>query len=658
MRGQTTPLPAASWFDLVPLTDDPREVSLQRFGRMATSSAPVFLPVLIAIAACVGSLELGSSEQETIVPLQDYNFGNVQVGVTSSPNTFTISPASGVQSNQITSVSESCPDFAITATGLPATVNNVCTGGSGCTGYIATTYSFTGTFTPAVAAQVSCVVTVGIDGVPTTFTLTGRGTEPAIRMTVSPSSTLDLGQVRIGDTSAAASVLVRNVGSGPQPMTVSSVAFDAASITKGFAVASGTTTSHVVAANGGSDPYTVTCRPTATGAATGTLTITTDDPAMTTTTITVSCTGITSNLVFLPAAPALLQGAQAQRATRVGEPIDVPITLRNSGTATMTINSLSLAGAQLELVSGPNTGTVLAVNGTTNVMVRFAASSPVDQGTLGTLTINHDTNQVRTLNVLGAALATTMSVSPDGAVNLGPICIGNTGSQSFFVLKNNPGTFKITSVTAPAAPFVLTGMLPTNGALDVDTNAVSFTASVTPTEASVLTSELAVVTDIPNEPPRTISLSAIGLPEGVTPTPASVDLGTVSVGATSTGQMVTLTNCGATALTLNETLIVGANQDDFEIAIPPTSTTVEPGASAVYVIVARPNNAGGLSATLQIRYAGGMAEVPLFGNGTGDDPNRLIEPSTYYSCSTGTGHSAWPLGAAFLLLLRRRKRAA
>jgi len=624
---------------------------------MAASSAPVCLPVLIAIAACVGSLELGSSEQEAIVPLQDFNFGSVQVGVASSPHTFTISPASGVQSNQITSVTESCPDFSITANGLPATVNNVCTGGSSCTGYVATTYSFTGTFTPAVAAQVSCVVTVGIDGVPTTFTLTGRGTEPAIRMTVSPAATLDLGQVRVGDTSAAASVLVRNVGSGPQPMTVSSVAFDAASVTKGFAVASGTTTSHVVAANGGNDPYTVTCRPTATGAATGTLTISTNDPAMATATVAVTCTGINSNLVFLPSAPALLQGMQAQKATRVGEPIDVPITLRNTGTASMTINSLTLAGAQLEIVSGPGVGSVLAANGNANVVVRFMASTQVDQSTLGTLTVNHDNNQVRTINVLGAALATTMSVSPDGAVNLGPVCIGNTASQSFFVLKNNPGTFKITAVTAPTAPFVLTGMLPTNGALDVDTNAVSFSASVSPTEASELHSEISVVTDIPNAPPRTISLSAIGLPAGVTPTPASVDLGTVSVGATSTGQMVTLTNCSDAALTLNETLIVGPNQDDFEIAVPPTTATVEPGASAVYLIVTHPNNAGALTATLQIRYAGGMAEVPLVGTGTGDDPNRIIEPSTYYSCSAGTGRSAWPLGVA-LLLLRRRKRAA
>lgn len=617
------------------------------------------LPLLFAIVACVGSLELGGAEQETTIPLQDTDFGSVQVHVTSAPQTFTIRPASGAQSNQVTSVTENCSDFAVTAPNLPATVSNVCTGGSSCPSYVATTYSFTATFTPAVAAQVSCVVTVMIDSTPTTFTLTGRGTEPTIRSSVSPAATLDLGQVRVGDVSSAASILIRNFGSGPQPMTVSSVAFDASSITKGFAVASGTAGSHVVAANGGSDPFTVTCSPTAPGAVTGSLKITTDDPAATMTTITVSCTGVMSNLVFGPSSPASLAGTQAQKATRVGEPIDVPLTIKNSGTASMTIHDLTLTGAELSFVSRPNPETVLAVNQTTNVVVRYAAGTPVDQGTLGTLTVNHDNSQVRSINVLGAALTTTMSITPDGAVDLGPVCINNTAQKTFFVLKNSPGTFKITAINQPVAPFQLAGMLPSGAPIAVDTNAVSFTASVTPTTANALAGTFSVTTDIPGEAPRAISLSALGLPAGITPTPTNLDLGTVSVGAASPGQMVVLTNCNTTPLTLIETLISGPNQDDFEIVIPPTTTTIAPGMAATYVIVTKPNNPGGLSAVLQIRHDSGMVEVPLTASGTGDVVDgRIPEDSTYYSCSVGGGSPAagWPLGVAVVLVLRRRRR--
>lgn len=616
------------------------------------------LPLLFAIAACIGSLELGTTEQSTIVPLQNYDFGDVQVQVTSPARQFTISPASGVQSNQVDSITENCPDFQVTATGLPATVSNVCTGGSACTGYVATTYAFTATFTPVVAMQVSCVVTVTIDSVPTTFTLTGRGTEPTIRFAVSPSTTLALGQVRTGDTSTPASVLVRNFGSGPQPMTVTSVAFDAASVAKGFAIASGITTSHVVPANGGSDPFTVTCAPTTTGALTGALTIATDDPARPSATLMVTCTGITSNLVFLPTSPALLAGTQAQKATRVGEPLDVPITVRNTGNASMTINDLTLAGDQLTFVSRPAAGTTLAPSTSASVVIRFAATTAVDQGTLGTLTVIHDGSNMRTINILGAALATTMSISPDGAVDLGPVCTASTASTPFFVLKNNAGTFKLTAIDQPEPPFSLTGMLPTGAPIDIDNNAVSFSASVTPTEPGALQGSFAVTTDIPGEAPRTITLAAIGLPAGITPTPAQLDLGTISVGGTSIGQMLTLTNCDAAPLTLTETQIVGPDADDFVIVTAPTSTSVPPGTSAVYVIATTPAEAGELTATLQIRYDTGMVEIPLLGTGTGEIPdNRIPEPSTYYACSAGgTGAAAWPLGAAAMLLLRRRRR--
>jgi uncharacterized protein (TIGR03382 family) len=184
---------------------------------------------------------------------------------------------------------------------------------------------------------------------------------------------------------------------------------------------------------------------------------------------------------------------------------------------------------------------------------------------------------------------------------------------------------------------------------------------VTPTAASELTGSFAVTTDIPGQTPRSISLSAIGLPDGITPTPTAMDLGTVSVGAASPGQMLVLTNCSAAPLTLIESLIGGPNQDDFEIAVPPTTTTIAPGMAATYVIVTRPNNPGGLSATLQIRHDGGMVEVPLTAAGTGDViDDRIPEDSTYYSCSAGGGSAAavWPLGVAVVLVMRRRRRRA
>ncbi len=634
---------------------------MKRILRGVTSGAPVCLPLLFAIVACVGSLDLDSDEQAATVPLQSHDFGSVQVGGTSAPHTFTISPASGLQNSTVSSITESCADFEVMAPGLPATVSNVCTGGQGsaCTGYEATTYSFNAVFKPAVAMQVSCVVTITIDSVPTTVTLTGRGTEPVTRLEVSPSGELDFGEVRVGETSSAASVLLTNFGSGPQPLTVSSVAFDAASIARGFAIASGTTGSHVVAPAGGRDPFTVTCRPTAVGPVTGTLTITSDDATTPTVAVGVRCTGINSDLAFLPGSPATLNGSQAQRATRVGEPSDITITLQNVGSAPMTLNDLALAGAELSFVSRPTAGTILDRDGTTDVVVRFAAETPIAQGTLGTLTVTHDGTQSRSINILGAALATSMSLSPDGLVDLGPVCLTNTASRPFFAIKNAPGAFLITAIEEPAPPFVLSGSLPTEEPLAVDNNVVSFAASVTPTEPGPLQATFSVSTDIPGADPRVITLTTIGLPAGISPTPGAVDMGSISVGARSTGQMVTLTNCNPTDLTLIETRLTGDNGDDFALADQPTVTTVAPGAAVTFVVVAEPNNAGPLTATLEIIHDSGTAEVALVGTGTGrvGGDDRDLQASTYYSCSTGGGGArAWPIVAVLALIGMRRRR--
>lgn len=626
-------------------------------GRLVAGAAPVCLPLLFAIAACISNLELDSSEQATTIPLQDATFGDVQVGTTSATKTFTIRPATGAQNNQVQSVTENCPDFAVTATNLPATVSNVCSGGSNCPVFVTTTYDFTAVFTPTVAMQVSCVVTVMIDGTASTFTLSGRGTEPTVRIDVSPSTTLQLGEVRVGDTSSAATILVKNFGSGPQPMTVSAVSLDAASQAQGLAITSGTTTSHVVAPNGGNDLYKVTCHPTAPGPIAGTLTIASDDPAKPTSTVAITCAGITSNLVFLPSSPALLAGGQAQGGTRVGEPIDLTITLKNTGTAAMTIHDLTLTGAELSFVTRPAAESSLAINATTDVVVRYAATTAVDQGTLGTVVVSHDNGQTRTINVLGASLATSMSINPAGLVDLGPVCVMNTAEKAFFVLKNNPGTFLITAIDQPAPPFQLTGTLPTAGPLAIDNNAITFSASVTPTTPTALSAMFTVTTDIPNAPSQVVNLTALGLAAGVSATPATVDLGTVSVGTTSTAQTITLTNCDPTPLTLQTVEITGANQDDFAIVTAPTNLAVESGKAATYTVVTAPNNGGPLTATLRIQHDRGIVEVPLFGAGTGRGDDPTPEDSTYYSCSTGGARGGWPVALMALLVIRRRRRS-
>jgi len=624
--------------------------------------------VVATIAACLESELARTSEQATTIPLQNHDFGDVTVG-NMATKSFTISPASGEQADIVNSITEACPDFSVTANGLPAEVSHLCTGSAGsgsagCASFNTITYTFTATFQPLVATaqSVSCQVTVRISNVDTTLTLFGRGIEPPIRMGVAPVS-FGIGEVRVGDTSGPANITVTNFGRGPGPATVMSVAFDSASVTKGFAIASGTTTSHTVAPNQGIDKYTVTCTPGGTGQQTGTLTILTNDPDPTrsTLTVTVTCDGVVSDLVFLVAGvqttPINLAGNQANGATRVGEPVDVPITLKNEGVAALTIHSLSVTG-ELEIITGVPAETNLSQNQTTDVVLRYPAANAAAQGsTLGSLVVNHDNNKNRSVNVLGAALPTSMSITPDGS--LGPVCVGNTASQQFFVLANGQGTFVITSFGPPDSPFQLTD-LPTTPTPVALSSLITFNAEVAPTTSGPLTGTFDVNTDIPDPGPHTITLSALGLPDGVTATPVGAplgstvaDFGSVAVDETSQGQTITITNCNPGSLTLTSAQIVGVDSTDFAIVISPPTDQLAAGSSTDYVVVMQPKANGARSAELQIEHDTGTLTVPLVGNGIDGDTAGARD--SYYACNTGHP-GTWPMAIAIALLLRRRRR--
>ena len=205
---------------------------------------------------------------------------------------------------------------------------------------------------------------------------------------------------------------------------------------------------------------------------------------------------------------------------------------------------------------------------------------------------------------------------------------------------------------------MLSGMVPTGGLpqhLNSTTSTATFAISAAPTGAGPVTASIEITTDIPSSVPDTIELMALGLPAGVTPTPPMVDLGAEQVGSTSPGQMVTLTNCDAGPLTLTNAQIIGQDAADFAIVLQPPSSTVDPSSAVQYLVVLEPQANGDRSATLEIDYDGGTAQVPLVGIGI-DGPGETLDSATYYTCSTGGGGAGWPVAVALGLLARRRRR--
>lgn len=603
------------------------------------------------LAACQQSPQLSSTNQEVVnvTPLT-YDYGSLEVGMTSAPRNFNVNPGIGDQYDTVTAITHSCPDFIVNAPGLPAEVYRVCDYGGQipakgessalpCTTVEYQNYSFTASFRPNVGGATSCVVTITTNNTTNkTITLSGTGTIPPVAISVTPSS-VAFGDVRRNTTSTAAQIMVRNLGG--QNMTVSSVTASA-----GFSITSGPTSTTV--GPNGSQPYAVVCQPTAVGNMSGSFVVQSNDPMKPSVTVPLSCKGIDSNLDISPSPLAL-------PTTRVGEPVESNISLVNSGAAPMTIQSVTLTSDDLELVTAPGAGTVLNPSGgTATARVRFAAAAAATA--TGTLNITYDGGQSRTSQISAQALTTSMALTPDGDVDLGPICLGQTKMQPFSIIANADGPFRITSVTPPEAPFTL--MAPALPAMVQGAGATTLMLSVTanPTAPGVATSSMTLTSDIPNAAPKVINLSAIALTEGVGGTPETLDLGSQPLDMTTIGQEVSISNCTTTAATLANARIEGLDAASFAIVQQPASTALAPNGVAKWLVVFTPRSVGPKSALFSVDHDGGTTSIMLAGEGLGSDITGGGDgPPSYYACSTSAG-GAGLFGIAFALWLATRRR--
>ncbi len=110
----------------------------------------------------------------------------------------------------------------------------------------------------------------------------------------------------------------------------------------------------------------------------------------------------------------------------------------------------------------------------------------------------------------------------------------------------------------------------------------------------------------------------------VAPTPAATltpttgrAFATTNVGATTAGQLITLTNSGTGALTISSRTLAGTNPGDFVLGATTCGATLAAGASCTTSISFRPTAAGARSATFVVadNATGSPRSVPLTGTG-------------------------------------------
>ena len=445
------------------------------------------------------------------------------------------------------------------------------TAGNQCTINVQFTPSVTGTRTGTIS------IADNASGSPQTISLTGTGVLPTAAL--SPSS-LAFGNQTDNTTSAAQAVTVTNNSS--VPLTVTSVSIAGANASQ-FAQSNNCIT---VAGGGGTCTINVTFSPTATGAASASLTIA-DNAANSPQTAALTGTGTAPPIPVIGfSASTLSFGTQKVGTSSASQ----ALTVTNSGTSNLNV-SVALAGNNASDFSQTNNCSVVVPNGTCTVHVTY---SPIGAHA-SSAQVKFTDNAVgspQSVNLTGTGANSSATLAPS-SVAFGNQTVGTSSATHTLTVTNTSSvTLNISSITLSGEFSQTNNCSSTLGS----GNSCTITATFSPTVPGATAQTLSVNDDAPGSP-QNASLTGTGTQPSASFSPTTGSgscINGVCTFAPSSGFV--LTNNGPGTLLISSTQVV-----------------VTSGSPAFSVIS---NTCGsslgsGSSCTIKLNFSGGNGQAQL-----------------------------------------------
>jgi hypothetical protein len=521
-------------------------------------------------ASCSGDVTLSSAS---------LNFGSQQLNVKSAALTETLT------NNQNSALNVT----SITASGDFSETDN-------CGNQVAAQASCTISvfFTPTASGTRNGTLMVNDDAgnSPQTASLTGTGTGSSISMS---ASTLAFGNQVINVASAGQNITVTNSGFGS--VTISSVA------ASGGYAQSGNCNGAILS-QGSTCTVTVTFTPTVTGSITGTITIN-DNATGAPHIVTLTGSGtlavsFSANLTFATTNVGSTSAAQS-------------MTLTNNQSQTLTYTFATTGNFS---ASG---------NGTTPCNGSLAAKAKCTFGVTFTPTTNGQIKGALTVTYTGGFASGGLSGTGQngGAAPLtfvpanlgyGNVVLNTPVAKTVSVKNVSSAAVNITSVSGGGAYVAApSGTTPCSGTLSAG-KTCTINVTFTPT---VLGTIVGGVTIVDSAAVSTQVLDASGV--GVMPvilSPTTLGFGTVSVGSTSSVQVVTVTNNQTTAIPIVSVVASGDFVSTTGGGIP-CGANIPANSICTLGVAFSPTVTGAISGNLTLSYSAGSSPLSIALSGTG-----------------------------------------
>jgi hypothetical protein len=451
---------------------------LFRNGKRA-GSAGLLLLCLSILVGCQGFSSSKAASQppaasgSLVLSSTTLNFGTVTA---STNKTLTVTATNnGAASVTLSSAAISTQYFSFSGPSLPLTI---------AVGQNAT-LSFV--FSPNIAGTYNATVSIASDAAnsPATLALSGTAVSDGL-LDLNPTSE-SFGSVTVGTQSNQTVTLTNNSAS---TVNISQIAATGS----GFKV-SGMSTP--VALNvSQSATFTVTFGPTSTGAASGSVTITSDAPNPT---LTMTLAGVGASVGALSANPASLSFGTVH----VGSSEPLSETITNTGGSTVTISKVAISGTGFAL-SGISAPVNLAAGQSANFTVTYSPQSAGSGSGSVTVTSN-GSNPTLSIALTGTATVTAGQLTATPAtLAVGNVAVGASGTASGN-LNASGANVTVTAASTNNSRFTISGLsLP---AVITAGQSLPFTLTFSP---QVTGADSATLTFVSNAQPSSTTAGATG----------------------------------------------------------------------------------------------------------------------------------------------------
>ena len=597
-----------------------RLADVRRSVKVVQASEPLLLVVAllstsIIFGGCTGVVNASKSAAPTTGAFQlsptALNFGNIVVGKQST-QTVTISNP-GTASLTIMQATVSNPQFTVTGMTLPMTMTS------------GQSANITVGVKPTAAGTLSGTLTVqgdsGSGSGTVNLTATATATNPQISLS---SSSINFGSVVTG-SSGSSNLTISNTGSADLTVT-------AVSITgTGFGV-SGITTPKVITA-GQSSALSLTFNPTATGAASGSLTIGSSDPANPTLHVSLSGTGATAPAGTLqPNQTSLSFGNVSTGSNSVKQ-----VVVTNAGTSPVQITAVGVTGTGFA-VSGATTPMTLNASSQVTLSVTFAPTTAGNASGTVSVTSNASGSPLA-IPVSGTGVQPGLTISP-ASFNFGSVVSGQTKSQTFTVTNSGTASLTISQLSISAAGYSVGGLSVPLPSTVAPSSSVTFSAVFAPTTVGSLSGTVNILSNAPNSP-ASVALSGTGVAQTQTLSFSSTNIGFGSVNTgTSATQSETIANTGNSNVQIST---IVANGTGYSLSGAGAPVTLSPSQNLTFSVIFDPLTAGSASGSILVtsNATGSPTTISLTGSGVQAASHTVSLTWVASTTSTVTGYNVY-----------------